>query len=116
MGKRNPDGGRKLADYAVFGILLVLYSVMTYLLFYRQAIEYRGIYYSDMKAYILESRGLESGYDFPYPLFFWLSRLWMLFVTPERAEGNTFVLGGFCAGAGGAGGGLCVRAPGSEPG
>lgn len=96
MGKRNPDGGRKLADYAVFGILLVFYSVMTYLLFYRQAIEYRGIYYSDMKAYILESRGLESGYDFPYPLFFWLSRLWMLFVTPERAVAfSTMLLNSF---------------------
>lgn len=75
----------KIRNYVVFGVLLVLYSCMTFFLFYRQAVEYQGIYYSDMKAYILETRGLESGYDFPYPLFFWLSRIWMLAASPEAA-------------------------------
>lgn len=82
QGKKNRG---KLADSIFFGILMVLYSLMTLLFFYRQTIEYQGIYYSDMKAYILETQGLDSGLDFPYRLFFWLSRIWMVFVTPEAA-------------------------------
>lgn len=85
MERTDENRRRKILNYVVFGVLLLLYSCMTYLLFYRQAIEYQGIYYSDMKAYILETRGLESGYDFPYPLFFWISRIWMLVVSPESA-------------------------------
>lgn len=76
---------KEIVNYIFFSILLVLYSLMTLFLFYRQAIEYQGIYYSDMKAYILETQGLDSGLDFPYRLFFWLSRIWMIFVTPEAA-------------------------------
>lgn len=85
MGKMDENKRRKILNYAVFGVFLILYSCMTYRLFYRQAIEYQGIYYSDMKAYILETQGMESGYDFPYPLFFWISRIWMLVVSPEQA-------------------------------
>ena len=76
---------KRITNYIFFGILLVLYSLMTLLLFYRQTIEYQGMYYSDMKAYILETQGLDSGFDFPYRLFFWLSRIWMIFVSPEAA-------------------------------
>lgn len=82
QGKKNQG---KLANSIFFGFLMVLYSLMTLLFFYRQTIEYQGIYYSDMKAYILETQGLDSGLDFPYRLFFWLSRIWMLFVSPEEA-------------------------------
>ncbi len=85
MGKTAEDRRRAIGNYGIFGVLLLLYSIVTYIFFYRQAIEYQGIYYSDMKAYILEARGLESGYDFPYPLFFWISRIWMLVVSPEAA-------------------------------
>lgn len=85
MERIDENRRRKVWNGVVFGVLLILYSCMTYLLFYRQSIEYQGIYYSDMKAYILETRGLESGYDFPYPLFFWISRIWMLVVSPESA-------------------------------
>ncbi len=79
-------------NYAFFGILLALYSLMTLRLFYRQATEYQGIYYSDMKAYILETQGLESGFNFPYRLFFWVSRVWMLAVSPEAAVAFTTML------------------------
>lgn len=92
MEKIDENGRRKMWNAVVFGVLLFLYSCMTYLLFYRQAIEYQGIYYSDMKAYILETRGLESGYDFPYPLFFWISRIWMLVLSPESAVAFTTML------------------------
>jgi hypothetical protein len=76
---------KRIADYCVFGILLLLYSGLTFTLFYRQAIEYQGMYVSDMKAYIQETMGLESGYEFPYRFFFWLSRLWLPVATPAAA-------------------------------
>lgn len=72
-------------DRCFFAVLLLAYSVLLFVLFYRQAIEYGGAYTSDMKAYILETQGLESGYEFPYRFFFWLSRIWMIAVTPEAA-------------------------------
>ena len=88
---------KNIANYIFFGILLVLYSLMMMLFFHRQTIEYQGIYYSDMKAYILETQGLDSGFDFPYRLFFWLSRIWMIFVTPEAAVAfSTMLLNSFC--------------------
>ncbi len=94
QGKRNRG---KIVNYAFFGILLALYSLMMLALFYRQATEYHGIYYSDMKAYILETQGLDSGFDFPYRLFFWISRIWMLFVTPEAAVAfSTMLLDSLC--------------------
>lgn len=75
----------KRTDRLFFGILLILYSMLMFVLFYRQAIEYQGIYFSDMKAYILETQGLESGYEFPYRFFFWLSRIWMPVMGAEAA-------------------------------
>ena len=75
----------KRTDRCLFGILLVLYSMLMFVLFYRQAIEYQGIYFSDMKAYILETQGLESGYEFPYRFLFWLSRIWMPVMGAEAA-------------------------------
>lgn len=76
---------QKAVDYCFFGVLLILYSWLTFVLFYRQAIEYQGLYVSDMKAYILETMGAESGYEFPYRFLFWLSRLWMPVAGPEAA-------------------------------
>ncbi len=69
----------------IFAALLLLYSAMMLVFFYRQTIEYQGAYLSDMKAYILETKGLESGYEFPYRFFFWLSRIWTPVVSPEAA-------------------------------
>lgn len=86
-----------IVNIAVFGVLIMLYSLVMLRLFYRQAIEYQGIYFSDMKAYILETRGLDSGFEFPYRLFFWLSRIWMIFVTPEAAVAfSTMLLNSLC--------------------
>jgi hypothetical protein len=48
-------------------------------------VEYQGVYYSDMKAYILEAQGLDSGYSFPYPLMFGVAKVFMLFFNPEVA-------------------------------
>ena len=96
MKQEKKDWG-KIVNYAFFGILIVLYSLMMMLFFYRQTIEYQGMYFSDMKAYILETQGVDSGFDFPYRLFFWFSRIWMIFVTPEAAVAfSTMLLNSLC--------------------
>ncbi len=96
MKRRKKDWGNVI-NITLFGILTVLYSLMMFLLFYRQATEYQGIYFSDMKAYILETQGLDSGFEFPYRLFFWISRLWMCFATPEAAVAlSTMLLNSLC--------------------
>ena len=78
-------------DIGIFVVLLAAVSVITYCLFYRQCVESlrgtkgSGLYHSDMRAYILEMQGLDSGYSFPYPIFFKLSAFLHLFVGPECA-------------------------------
>lgn len=67
---------KNFIDIAVFGFLVVIASVVTFRLFYRQCVESllgTGLYHSDMKAYILEMQGLDSGYSFPYPILFKLA-------------------------------------------
>lgn len=73
----------RIIDIAVFIILLASVSAVTLVLFYRQTMGNPGSYHSDMKAYILEMQGLESGYEFPYPIFFKLGALIHLFAPPE---------------------------------
>lgn len=76
---------KHLLDGAVFAVLLIAVSAVTLVLFYRQTTGNPEHYHSDMKAYILEMQGLDSGYSFPYPVFFKLSALLNLFTTPEFA-------------------------------
>lgn len=79
------------ANAVIFFVLLLAFSAMCLFLFYRQCVESMigengsGLYHSDMKAYILEMQGLDSGYSFPYPIFFKLSALLNIFVSPESA-------------------------------
>ena len=73
----------RIIDIVVFIILLAGVSAVTLVLFYRQTMGNPGSYHSDMKAYILEMQGLESGYEFPYPIFFKLGALIHLFAPPE---------------------------------
>ena len=79
--KRNADKFSKI----LFILLTVFYSFIMFVLFYRQCVEYQGVYYSDMKAYILEAQGLDSGYSFPYPLMFWVAKVFMVICNPELA-------------------------------
>ncbi|MCM1100329.1 MAG: hypothetical protein NC079_03115 [Clostridium sp.] len=77
-----------LTDPILFAILLAGVMAVWFCLFHRQCVESltgSGLYHSDMKAYILEMQGLDSGYSFPYPILFWLSAFFHLFVTPETA-------------------------------
>ncbi len=66
-----------------FTVLLLAVSAVTLLLFHWQTIGSPEHYHSDMKAYILEMQGLNSGYSFPYPVFFKLGALIHLFAGPE---------------------------------
>ena len=77
-------GKSKRADYItgiVFVVCLAAYTVLMYRLFYLQALHcgIRDIYISDIKAYLQTILGLESGYDFPYPVYFTLGKFFLLF-------------------------------------
>lgn len=65
----------------VFVLCLAGYTVLMYRLFYLQAIHcgLRDSYISDSKAYLQTMLGLESGYDFPYPVYFTLGKFFLLF-------------------------------------
>ena len=60
---------------------LLGYTVLMYRLFYRQAVHCatRELYFSDIKAYLETILGVECDYDFPYPVFFWLAKFFLLF-------------------------------------
>lgn len=76
---------RKRGNYIFFCVLFVGYLAATLLLFHRQAVNYDGRYVSDMPSYMMEVRGIASGYDFPYPIMFWIARFFSLFTTTEHA-------------------------------
>lgn len=74
-----------IIDWGLFAVMLFAVSAVTLWLFYRQTTGSPELYHSDMKAYILEMQGLDSGYSFPYPIFFKFSALIHLFTSPELA-------------------------------
>ena len=79
------DKKNKVIDTLAFLVLLAGVSVITFTLFYNQTRGSEALYHSDMKAYILEMQGLDSGYSFPYPVFFKISAFFHLFVNPQLA-------------------------------
>lgn len=82
-------------DYGFFAVIMLGVTAVTFTLFYRQCVESMigsGLYHSDMKAYILEMQGLDSGYSFPYPILFKISAFFNLFVSPEAAVAITTTL------------------------
>lgn len=60
---------------------LLGYTMLMYRLFYQQAVHCatRELYFSDIKAYLETILGVECDYDFPYPVFFWLAKFFLLF-------------------------------------
>lgn len=72
-------------NYAFFSALLFLYLIVTLFLFHRQSVYYGGNYVSDILPYIAEAQGLDSGYDFPYPILFLMGRLFLPFTSPQHA-------------------------------
>ena len=83
--KQNLSTRDKIIDWVSFAILLLLFSGVTLWLFHQQTLGSPERYHSDMKAYILEMQGLDSGYSFPYPILFKLGAFFHLFTTPEFA-------------------------------
>lgn len=79
----------KWLDGAIFAVVLAVVSAFSLQLFYMQTL---GGVDSDMKAYILEMQGLDSGYSFPYPIFFKLAALVHLFAAPELSVAIALVL------------------------
>lgn len=75
----------RLWDSVFFLFLFLGYTGVMGWLFYHQAIGNENWFHSDIKAYLLEMQGLESGYQFPYPLFFRLGAFFNLFFSPETA-------------------------------
>lgn len=75
----------RIIDAAVFIAILAVFSAVTLRLFYMQAMSVDSGVDSDMKAYILEMQGQDSGYSFPYPIFFKLAALVHLFASPEMS-------------------------------
>ncbi len=84
----------KIIDYCIFFAMTACVAVVTFILFKNQAVH--GIIYhesgltidrfhSDMYAYMQEMQGLDSGYSFPYPVFFKLSALFNLIFSPENS-------------------------------
>ncbi len=82
---KKPEKRNRIIDWSLFAVLLIFVSAVTLWLFYKHATGSPERYHSDMKAYILEMQGLDSGYNFPYPVFFKLGALFNLFVSPEMA-------------------------------
>lgn len=82
---KNKQKNNILLDQIIFLIALFAVSVITYMLFYRQTSTTNGMFHSDMKAYILEMQGLNTKYNFPYPIFFKFSALLHLLFSPEIA-------------------------------
>ena len=69
----------KITKIAYF-LLLAAYTVLMFVLFRNQAFHIEYQYYgSDVDAYILEMLGIDSGFDFPYPVYFMLGKFIALF-------------------------------------
>lgn len=77
---------KEIIDYCFFALLSLGMTVLLVILAYRQAINVNsGIYKSDILAYMQHAQGIDSGYSFPYPIFFALIRLIHNFTSIEMA-------------------------------
>ncbi|MCR4793328.1 MAG: hypothetical protein K5871_11295 [Lachnospiraceae bacterium] len=68
------------AAMIAFVALWASYTCLLFVLFRNQAFHTDYMYYgSDVDAYLLEMQGIDSGFDFPYPVYFMLGRFFALF-------------------------------------
>ena len=77
----------KVADFVLFATLLILLAHFFGQLVYAQALYAgkEGGYFSDIYAYMQEMQGIDSGYSFPYPIFFLTGKFFDLFLPIEMA-------------------------------
>ncbi len=78
---------RKLdyCNWIFFGVIWILYTLVMFILIYRQSVSYGGRYVSDIHPYIQHMQGIETNYEFPYPIMFLLGKLFGLFLEPNLA-------------------------------
>lgn len=74
-----------LQNYIFFFVLLLLYLAVTLFLFHKQSVYSAEKYVSDIHPYIAEMQGIDSGYDYPYPILFLTGRLFLFFTSPQHA-------------------------------
>lgn len=83
----------RIWDFCLFGAMLCFYSIVTFHLFHNQACGSEVWFDSDMRPYVLEIQGLDSGYSFPYQLYFKLGAVLNLFLqTPQMAAAVALVI------------------------
>ena len=74
------DQALKKVTKIVYILLLASYTYLLFVLFRNQAFHTEYLVYgSDVDAYLLEMQGIDSGFDFPYPIYFMLGRFFALF-------------------------------------
>lgn len=74
-----------LYNWILFCIPWAAYAAVTLLLFHRQTVYYAGGYSSDFAFYIAHMEGISTGYEFPYPIMFWVGKCFRIFLNPEMA-------------------------------
>ena len=74
-----------LYNWILFCIPWAAYAAMTLLLFHRQSVHYAGDYNSDITPYIAYMEGIFTGYEFPYPIMFWIGKCFRIILNPEMA-------------------------------
>ncbi len=85
--KIKPDFKKLIPDIALFSLLFAVMTVLLWRLVFCQTI-YAGRddgYFSDILAYMQEMQGIDSGYSFPYPIFFAMGRFFNLFMPIDYA-------------------------------
>ena len=77
----------RVADFILFASLLIALAFFFGQLVYAQALYAgkEGGYFSDIYAYMQEMQGIDSGYSFPYPIFFLTGKFFDLFLPIEMA-------------------------------
>lgn len=68
-----------------FLIISAGYLIITLFLFHRQTVGYGGKYISDVAPYIAKMEGEDTAYRYPYPVLFWVGRIFLPFTTPKHA-------------------------------
>lgn len=76
----------------LFVLLWAMYMALMLLLFHRQSVHYAGNYESDISPYILYMQGIYVGYEYPYPIMFWLGKLFNFFLNPEMSMAFSITL------------------------
>lgn len=72
-------------NWLIFLLPWAAYTVITLILFHRQTVFYGGNYNSDIYPYVLHMQGIDTGYEFPYPIMFWLGKFFWIFLNPKMA-------------------------------